>query len=329
MTISGKTIAISGVGGFIGLRLAERAIERGARVRGLEVAEAAAARARAAGASVIVGDVGDAEAARKLCQGADVVIHTAATVAAGGSLDDLRRVNVEGTRTILSAARDARVSHAVHLSSVMVYGFSFPKLVGEDGPKRGEGNPYCMTKIESEEVALGFDDPAGMRVVALRPGDVYGPGSRAWIVGPIELMKKSQFVLPASGRGVLNHVHVDNLIDAIFLALEKGAAGTAFNVTDGASTTCFDFYAQLAKLVGVAKVPTAPTMVLLGGLRVAKLAGRVSRDQAQELADALRFLTRPHPYSIEKARRELGYSPRVSLDEGMGALSAWLAAPAS
>ena len=324
MDLHGKRIAITGVGGFIGLRMVERARERGLVVRGLDVSAAAARRAEAHGAEVIVADMSDAPAVAALCTGADIVFHTAATVAAGGELAEFRKVNVEGTRAVAGAARAAGVARFVHLSSVMVYGFAFPRDVDEDGPCRGDGNAYCITKIESEQVALAHDDPQGMRVVALRPGDVYGPGSRAWVVAPLEFMKKKQFVLPNGGRGILNHVHVDNLIDAVFLALERDAAGTAFNITDGVATTCRDFYGRLGRLAGIDKIPSVPGGLLVGGLRVAEAVTRLVRGQSPPLADSVRFLARPHAYSIAKARRVLGYAPRVTLDQGMAELDTWL-----
>ncbi len=330
MDLAGKTVAITGIGGFIGLRLAARAAQAGLIVRGLELFEGGAAKARAVGATVVVGDMNDRAAAAEAVRGADFVVHTAATVAAGGELAEFRRVNVEGTRTVADAARNAGAARFVHLSSVMVYGFDFAPNVAEDGPLRGEGNPYCITKIESEKVALDFDDAGGgggMRVIALRPGDVYGRGSRAWITAPLEFMKKGQFVLPNGGRGILNHVHVDNLVDAIFASLENGgsAFGQSINVTDGDTTTCLAFYERLAKMIGITKVPTAPGALLTFGLGIAERLHLVLKGERIALVDTVRFLGRPHAYSIDKARRVLGYSPRVSLDAGLADVAAWVA----
>jgi nucleoside-diphosphate-sugar epimerase len=328
MNLANKTVAITGVGGFIGLRLAERCLQRGMKVRGLEVSALASARARAAGVDVRSGSVEDEAAMATLFAGVDIVVHTAATVAAGGDLEAFRKVNVEGTRATLSAARRAGVARFVHLSSVMVYGFRYPCLVDEDGPMRGEGSPYCTTKIESERVALGSDEPGRMRVTALRPGDVYGPGCRPWVVLPLEYMRAGQFVLPARGRGILNHLHVDNLVDAIFLCLERDVGGEAFNVTDGEATTCADFYARLARLIGQKPPLSAPTWLLFPFLGAIDTAHRVAFRERLELWDSVRYLARPYPYSTEKARRVLGYRPRVTLDEGMRELEEWLAASA-
>lgn len=325
MELAGKTVAISGIGGFIGGRMAERAREQGMQVRGLEVSAEAARRAEAAGATVVVGDVADPAAARALCQGADVVFHAAAVVQESGPWELFRRVNVEGTRNVAEAARDAGVSRLVHLSSVMVYGFRYPANVAEDGPLRGEGNPYCQTKIESEQAAMACHAEGGMGVVVIRPGDVYGPGSGPWVVRPLQLMSRGVFVLIDMGLGKLNPVYIDDLIDAVFLALEQDAAGEAFNVTGGEAVTCAEYFGRLAKAAGKGHLFTAPSYLMYVLALSLELGAKAMGKQSPFTRASLRFVLRPHAYSIEKARRVLGYAPKVSLIQGMAAVEAWLA----
>jgi nucleoside-diphosphate-sugar epimerase len=314
------TIAITGAGGFIGLAMIRRAVARGLLVRGLDISEAAARRAADAGAEAIVGDVNDASAVRALVQGAQVVFHTAAIVEEDGRLEDFRRVNVEGTRTVAELARDAGVRRLLHLSSVMVYGFRYPDGVDEDGPLRGEGNAYCQTKIESERVALSFHDPAGMGVLVPRPGDVYGPGSVPWIVRPLALMRRRMFLLPASG-GVINHVHVENLIDAAFLALDRDISGIALNVTDGTATPCREFFAHHARWLGRDGVPTLPDGLMRISLRAGAALFRLAGRKPPAVPAAVDFLSRKHAVSTERARRVLGYVPRIALAEGMAEIA--------
>ena len=324
MDLTSKTIAITGIGGFIGLRMAERCLERGMRVQGLELSKVAAARARALGIDVVVGDINDAKRVAQACKGADVVFHTAAIVEEGGTMERFRKVNVEGARSVAAAAREAGTQRFIHLSSVMVYGFKFPPYITEDGPKRGENNPYCQTKIESEPAVMAFHEPGKMEVIIVRPGDVYGPGSVPWVLRPLEMMKTGQFILVDGGRGTINHVYIDNLLDGIFLTLEKDATGTPFVFTDGCDTSWAEYFGYLARMAGKPKMRAVSARVLrpLMGVsnRIAGLFGR------QGLGDpsAVGFLTRPYPYSIEKARKVLGYRPKVTLKEGMQRTEAWL-----
>jgi nucleoside-diphosphate-sugar epimerase len=294
-------------------------------VVGLDQSPEAARLARERGAEVLVGSVNDDEALRRLCAGASWVIHAAAVVAEQGPRDLFWRVNVEGTRQVAQAARDAGTRRFLQVSSVMVYGFRFPDQVREDGPLRGEGNPYCETKIESERVACSFEDPAGMRVVVARPGDVYGPRSVPWVLRPLALMKQGIFVIPGGGEGRINHVHVDNLIDGMLLCLKRGEGGRAYNLTDGVSEEVSAYFLRLARLLGLSRVRSMPASVLRVAFgAVARGAAWLGREPPA-YPDAVDYLLRPGTYSIEAARA-LGYRPRVGLDEGMEEVRRWLEA---
>jgi nucleoside-diphosphate-sugar epimerase len=328
MQIRGARVGVTGVGGFIGAALAARARKLGATVRGLERDPTAARRVEAQGVEVVVGDITDPEAARRFSAGLDVVVHTAAVVDEDGPLSLFRAVNVGGTETVARAARDAGARRFVQLSSVMVYGFRYPRLVDEEGPLRGEGNPYCETKIESEARALAMHAPGRFEVTVVRPGDVYGPGSRPWVLRPIELMRKRLFALMDGGRGTMNHVHVDNLLDGIVLLVERDAVGRAYNVTDGAETTFADYFGRLAAIVGRRSLPSLPSSVARAAFGVIARGARLVGKAAPAQPAAVDFVTRPYPYSIARITREVGYAPRVSLDDGMAELGRLYAAAA-
>jgi nucleoside-diphosphate-sugar epimerase len=322
MKLEGACLAVTGVGGFIGARLAQRAAARGMRVRGLEQSPDAADRARRMGVDVVTGDVCDAAAAAAACKGADLVVHTAAVVREDGPRDLYQRVNVGGSECMALAARAAGARRFVQLSSVMVYGFDFPDGVTEDGPLRGENNPYCETKIESERLVAGLARP-GFDVTVIRPGDVYGPGSVPWVVRPFAMMRAGLFVLPSGGRGIVNHVYVDDLVDAILLAAERDASGT-FTVCDGVATTCLDFFTPIAQAAGRPKLRTAPAPLLRATFRAVRAAAALVGRESPAAPSTVDFLLRPHAYSNAKACRELGFSPAVDLAEGMRRVREWL-----
>lgn len=320
------TIAITGIGGFIGTRMAERALALGWRVQGLELSPIAAERTRALGAIVTVGDINDASAVRHALAGADCVFHTAAIVEEDGDRADYERVNVEGTRTVCRSASDAGVRRFIHLSSVMVYGFDYPQDVDENGPLDGQGNVYNDTKLASEQVALSHHSLAGMRVVVIRPGDVYGHASVPWVLRPIDLLRRRLFVLPDFGRGVINHVHVDNLLDGVLLALDKmqqsdAVAGQAFTISDGVATPCRDFFAYHARMAGK-PLPLLPTWTIAGFLRASAPVWRLLGQKPPASPAGVQFLLRRHRYDISKAQRMLGYQPRITLAEGMAEIAA-------
>jgi nucleoside-diphosphate-sugar epimerase len=324
MELRGRTLAITGIGGFVGLRAAERARALGMRVRGLDLGDDALRRVGRLGFDAIRGDVREPGDVRRLCEGANVVLHTAAVVEEDGDRAHFRSVNVDGTRCVAQVARDAGARHFVQVSSVMVYGFAYPCDVDEDGPLRGEGNPYCETKIESERVALSFDARGGMRVVALRAGDVYGPGSIPWVVRPIGLMRRGLFVLPDGGRGVMNPVYVDDLVDAAFAAVTRDVGEVAFNVTDGAALTFASYFTQLGAPLGVRRIRTLPAGVLRASFGVLERGARLAGLRAPVSPAAVDFVARPHAVSSARVRNVLGWAPRVAIAEGLRRTHAWL-----
>ena len=311
------TLAITGIGGFIGHRMVQRAFDEGWRVRGFDINARAVARAEEAGAEAVVGDVGDPEFLREAFDGVDVVFHTAAIVDEGGPRELFERVNVSGTRNVCRAARDAGVQRLVHLSSVMVYGFDYPDGVSETAELSEQTNIYCATKQESDRIVRDFHETGGLEVIVIRPGDVYGAGSRPWVLRPLEVMEAGLFSLPAGGDGVINHVHVDNLLDAVFLALDKGATGEVFNVTDGEATAAKEFFRYHAEWLGQGGVSTLPTPLIKGFATVAAPLWRLFGSEPPATVDAVNFLLRRAKISTERARSELGYAPALSLEEGM------------
>lgn len=324
MNLKNKTLLITGIGGFIGLRTAELALAQGMKVRGLQRSADKAKKARELGAEVIVGNITDPAAAKEACQGVDIVLHTAAIVREGGAFQHFHEANVGGTINMAKAAKNAGVKTFVHLSSVMVYGFNYPNRVTEEGPLRGENNPYCQTKIESEKELLKLNAPPDFGVIIIRPGDVYGPGSIYWVARPLMFMRQKAFALANDGRGVMNHVYVDNLIEAILLAIEKEAYGEAFNITDGQETSWKEYFTRLAEIGNAPAFFSLPAGVLKLLARLRCLGQTVLRQEPDPLPESINFATRPYAYSIAKAQNQLGYEPKIDLEEGMRRTREWL-----
>ena len=313
-------VFISGGLGFIGSVLAERYREQGAEVRGVDVRADPAL-------GMVAGDVAEEGAWQRHADGCDLVIHTAAYVGFGGRLDDVWRTNVLGTRRVLDAAAHGGAERFVHFSSVTAFGFDYPDGVDERWPVRLTGNPYPDSKIASEQVVLQAHVAGEIAATIVRPGDVYGPRSRGWTVLPVQMIKSGQMVLPAGGRGHIGPVYVDNLVDGVMLAAASGeASGEVFTIADGIAVEIGDFFANYSRMLGKPRPRTLPTPVAAG---VAGAGGRVMKllNKDTELsAGSVKYLAKRGAYSIEKARRVLGYEPNVSLEEGMRRCEEWLRA---
>ncbi len=314
-------VFLTGASGFIARALATRYREAGSQVAGTDLAADPAR-------GVVAGDIATPGAWQEAVAGCDLVIHTAALVTNAAGLDASWRVNVLGTRNVVEAAARAEVSRLVHFSSVRAFSdLGFPDGVTEAHPVRPDGNPYVDTKIASEQVVLQAHAAGELDCTVVRPGDVYGPGSRPWTLLPLEYIRAGRFLLPARGRGTFSAVYVDDLADGVMLAAtHPDAAGQVFTLGPAAGVSTREFFGHYYRMLGRRGpicLPTAPAVALAAAAdRVERLRG----NRTEVNAASMRYLARSGGYSIEKACRMLGYAPAVSLDEGMRCTEAWLRA---
>ena len=161
--------------------------------------------------------------------------------------------------------------------------------------------------------------------VVVRPGDVYGPGSRQWAIRPLEAMKSGRLVLPRGRDGMVTPVYIDDLVDCLVLAASSEAAepGQAYVAWPGQVVSGADFMAYYARMLGRPGVPRLPGTVHRAAVWLEERVARVAGRPPTVTAAAMRYLNREHAYSVSRARERLGWEPRVDLDEGMRRTEAW------
>lgn len=312
--VPGKVL-ITGANGFIASALAARLRELGAHVVGIDLQADPAN-------DVVAGSTLEPDQWADELAGVDAVIHTAAIVSNAASLDDAWTVNVLGTRRTLAAAAAAGVGRFLHVSSIMAFGFDYPDGVDETYPVRVCGHSYPDTRVNSEAVVLAAHAAGEIDCTVVRPGDVIGPGS-VWVRETIRTAKARQLLLPAGGRGTFTPIYVDDLVDGILLALASDAAvGQIYTLSGGYTVACSDYFGQLAKVAGRRATPV-PTQV---AVPLTAAVGALSRRlgvPSELTAATMLMLARRGGYSIEKARTQLGFEPRVSFEEAMARCAAW------
>jgi nucleoside-diphosphate-sugar epimerase len=324
MNFKNQTLLITGINEFVGLRAAELAIAQGIKVRGLQTSKEQNKTALNLGIEVITGNITDPNIAQKACQGIDVVLHTEQMAQEAGPINHFREINVNGAVNIAKAAKQAGISTFVHLSSVMVYGFNYLDGVTETDALSNDNNPYCQTKIEAETALLELNNPPDFGIIIIRAGDIYGPGSIPWIVKPILMMRQKLFAYPNDGKGVINHVYIDNLIDGIFLAIEKQTYGEIFNITDGQQTSWKEYFMRLAAMENLPAPLSLPKDEMKLFLKLRAQGQKLFRKKADILPESVDFMTRPYACSIAKAQTLLDYKPIIDLEEGMQRTHEWL-----
>jgi nucleoside-diphosphate-sugar epimerase len=309
-------VFITGASGFIGRALYERYAADGHSVSGCDLVADPAR-------GIVVGDVAQPGAWQEHALDCELFIHTAATVSLRTErAEDIWRANVLGTANAVTAAE--RAERFVHFSSVTVFGFDFPDGVDERYPVHNTFLPYPDTKIASEQVVLQAHIDGRVRCTIVRPGDVYGPGSRVWAQIPAELIKARRLILPGGGRGIHSPVYIDNLVDGVMLAAASpDAVGQVFTLSDGLGVSYREFFAPYARLVG-RRLITLPAPVAIAMAAGVQQAARLAPGDNEINPHSARYLLRRGTYSNAKARAVLGWEPRVSLAEGLERTVAWL-----
>lgn len=330
MSATDKTVPvfITGASGFIGGKLAERLLTTGRAVRVL--ARRPLPELAARGAEVILGDLHDPRALARGCASASTVFHVAGRVGVWGPPDDFFRVNVEGTRNVIAACRDAKVPRLVYTSS--------PSVVYNGGDLAGldESAPLCTaapcayptSKAAAEKLVLAANDQS-LATVALRPHLVWGPGDKNVVPRIMTLARTGRLKIVGAGRNKVDITHITNVVDAHLLAEgalvqpDHPARGRAYFITNGEPVVLWDWINEVLRGVGIPEITKhirLPVAYAAGGVmerlwRVLPLKGEppMTRFVAKEMAT-------DHWFDISAARRDLGYHPLVTMADGTAEL---------
>lgn len=319
----GPRCLVTGACGYLGRALVTRLLDLGCEVHTLDLAEAAPdPRVRHFRA-----DLRHFDSIAPAFEGVQTVFHSAAliaTVEARFAQPALRRmayaVNVVGTENVLRAARAAGVKALVHVSSFNVV-MDHPIDGGDETLPYATRAPdlYSLTKIAAERAALGADQPGGLRTCAIRPGGIWGPGRGGMMLDAMvaELAKGTFKATIGDGVTPLDNTHVHNVVDAALLAaaaLRKrpgDVGGRAYFVTDGERIDAMEWFRPLVVGLGhpfpKVRVPGALMLRVATGLEAAHRLGAPVPTITRR---SIRNLTEGAHFSIERARRELGYEPR-------------------
>ena len=327
-------VLITGASGFVGSSLARRLSGEGRRVRCLVRADSDTSALAGLPVELVLGALGDPASLRRAAAGAEHVVHCAAMVSDWGTVAEIRAANVAGTRNVLDAATAAGARRLVHISTTDVYGHPGGGALGEEARPAGFANWYAQTKLEAEQEVRRTAAAAPLETVVLRPATVYGPGSKELVAEIAAAIRARHMLLVDRGRADAGLLYVENLLDAVQLALgHPRAGGETFNLSDELDVSWARFTNDIAAGLGAPPVRLSvpyPAAFALGlslesgyrlarratGLRLAPLLSR----------QAVQVLGRDQRFSARRARELLGWEPRVGYSEGMRATLDWLRA---
>ena len=318
---------VTGATGFVGSHIAERCVESGLTVRALVRPTSDTALLREWGVTLVEGDLFDVGALAQGMDGADYVFHAAAKVGDWGSIDAFRRVNVDGLAVVLDAACQARPQRFIHISSLGVYRNGHHYGTDETvSPTRG-ADEYTNTKIKGERMVMAAHAERGLPVTVFRPGFIYGPRDRNVLPRLLDALRKQRIMWLGDGTQKANSIYVENLVDAIFLALDKPeSVGQVYNVTDAQGIDKREFITTVAREAGF-HVPRRGVPLWVGVVfaEVFEALYRLARSEEAPILNKARvkFLGLNLDFSCEKACRQLGYAPRVEFHQAIHQSVEW------
>ena len=325
-------VLVTGGGGFLGQAICRQLVARGHAVRTLNRRphEALAA----LGVEQRSADIASLDSVIEAARGVDAIVHSAGRVGTWGRLEDYYETNVRGTDNVLAACELNEIDKLVFTSSPsVVHGGGDLEGVDESAPYAAHfSSPYAQTKALAEQHVLKANGPA-LATVALRPHFVWGPGDPNLLPRILRRARRGQLRLIGDTDKKIDTVYVDNAAEAHVLALEKLAigspiAGRTYFISQGEPVTHAALINSWLKADGF---PPETRRVPIG---LARFVGAV----LETIYRTLRIATEPpltrfmveqlstsHWFDISAARRDLGYSPRVSMAEGLARLSQHLA----
>jgi nucleoside-diphosphate-sugar epimerase len=326
---------VTGAGGFLGGAIARSLRDRGDDVRGFS--RAAHPELAGDGIEHHRGDLADREAVKAATHGADVVFHAAAKVSAGGRHADFYATNVTGTENVIAACRECGVPALVYTSTPSVVS----GLTDLDGVDESVGYPthyeseYGQTKAEAERLVLSAASE-GLMTVALRPPLIWGPGDTSFLPRVVERGRSGALRRIKGPRKLQDITYIDDAVQAHLLAadrllgggeLARQISGRTYFVSSGEPVEVWDFVNALLEAAGTSPIRKSVSLrtALLMGWAFEKAHALSGSDGDPRMNRwMVRQLTNARWFDIGAARRDLGYEPRVPLEEGMLRLKAWL-----
>jgi nucleoside-diphosphate-sugar epimerase len=314
-------VLITGAGGFIGSHLVDSQLELGHEVRAVDLhLDLLMQHAANPHLEAIHGDLREEPSVQRLVQDIDVVYHLAsAHLDVSLSDEHYRQVNVGATLSLLEAAEQAGVNRFVHCSSVGVIG-DVDHPPADETTECRPTNIYEQTKLEGERAALDFFRRTGFPVVVMRPAWVYGPRCPR-TTKLMRTISKGRFFFFGDGHNMRHPVYISDAVKGLELcAAAEDVNGEIFIIAGEIAVPVSELVHVMSKELGVRspKLRLPIALGLLGGFGL-EMAFKPMRKNPPFSRRSVDFFRKHNAYSIDKAKRMLGYQPEVDLRTGIQA----------
>ena len=318
-------ILVTGGTGFTGKALVKRLIEEGHQVRALDYKEGLKTEElRKWGTEVVIGSVTDKAVVEKSIQGVEVVHHLAAAFRELNVPDTYyHEVNVGGTSNVLEAAFRQGVKKFIYCSTCGVHGNIDHPPDGEDAPIQ-PADYYQATKFEAEPLVHEYFKK-GMKTVILRPAAIYGPGDPERYYMIFKRVAKGSFPMFGKGKTYYHPLYIDNLIDAFLLSMEEGKGdGQAYLIADEEYLEIEELVRKVGVALGIdVKIKHYPIILPIIAGHIFEKICKPFKITPPIFPRRVDWLRQNRAFKIDKAKRELGYQPKIGIDEGLKRTAQW------
>ena len=318
-------ILVTGGTGFTGKALVKRLLDDGHQVVAMDYKEGLKTQElRQWGAEVVIGTVTDRPLVDKIMKGIDVVQHLAAAFRELNVPEShYWDVNVQGTRNVLEAAFNEKVKKVIYCSTCGVHGNVDHPPGGEDAPIK-PADYYQKTKYEAEPVTLEFFKK-GLKTVIIRPAAIYGPGDPERFFMIYKRVASGKFPMFGSGRTLYHPLYIDNLVDALVLAMAPGKGdGKAYLIADEQYVPIEDLIRRVGKAMSVdVKIPHYPVWPVIIAGHICETICKPFGITPPIFPRRVDWYRQNRAFKIDAAKRDLGYNPKVGLDEGLRKTYEW------
>jgi nucleoside-diphosphate-sugar epimerase len=318
-------VLVTGGTGFTGKALVKRLLDDGHHVVAMDYKEGVKTQElRDWGADVVIGTVTDRECARRCARGVDVVQHLAAAFREMNVPEQhYWDVNVGGTKIMLEESVAAGVKKFIYCSTCGVHGNVDHPPGGEDAPIK-PADYYQQTKYEAEPLTLEFFKK-GLPALIIRPAAIYGPGDPERFFMIYKRVASGRFPMFGHGRTLYHPAYIDNLVDAFVLAQQPGRGdGKAYLIADEEYVTIEDLVRRIGRAMNVdVKVPHYPVWPVIAVGHVVEKACKPFGITPPIFPRRVDWYRQNRAFKIDAAKRDLGYNPKVGLDEGLKRTYAW------
>jgi nucleoside-diphosphate-sugar epimerase len=318
-------VLVTGGTGFTGKALVRRLLDEGHAVVAMDYKEGLKTEElRQWGAEVVIGTVTDKALVEKHMAGVDVVHHLAAAFRElNVSQQYYRDVNVGGTLNALEAAARHGVKKFVYCSTCGVHGNIDNPPGGEDAPIQ-PADYYQQTKYDAEPHVVEYNRK-GLKTAILRPAAIYGPGDPERFFMIFRRVASGKFPMFGNGKTLYHPLYIDNLVDAFMLAMQDGKGeGEAYLIADEDFVEIETLVRKVAEALGVAvSIPHYPALPLVVAGHVCEWVCKPFGITPPIFPRRVDWYRQNRAFKIDKAKRDLGYQPRIDLAEGLKRTAQW------